>query len=262
VEINASLISYRNKPAEMVIIRDITGRKEAEEKLRDYARELEESNRGKELFADVLHHDLANPVGIAAKFVDHLLESEEEPQRREDLERVKKNLSRAENIMEDARELSMLEESEKLEKEEMDLKDVIRDVEEGYGPLAEKAGMRIENRVSRSIEIRANPAIEEVFSNLLSNAIKYAIEGKRVVVEGVEEEGKVRVRVIDFGPGIRDDYREEIFERFKRRKKESIKGTGLGLAIAKRIVGFHNGRIWVEDTPGGGATFVVEVPKR
>jgi len=131
-----------------------------------------------------------------------------------------------------------------------------------YKPVAEEGGMEIENRVTERMEVRAHHSVGSVFSNLLSNALKYGKEGKRVILDMGEGEGKVRVKVIDFGKGVPDDYREEIFNRFKRRKKEGIKGTGLGLAIAKRIVELHNGRIWVEDTPNGGATFVVEIPIR
>lgn len=262
VEISVSLISYRNKPAEIVIIRDITERKEAEEKLRVYAREIEESNEMKGLFADILHHDLGNPIGIAANFVDLVLEEEDPQKREEDLEKVKKNLCRAEEIMEDAREISKLEGAEKLERKEMDLKELIQSVVASYGSVAEEEGIEIENRITERVEVRAHHSVERVFSNLLSNALKYGKEGKRVILDMGEGEGKVRVKVIDFGKGVPDDYREEIFNRFKRRKKEGIKGTGLGLAIAKRIVELHNGRIWVEDTPNGGATFVVEIPIR
>lgn len=96
---------------------------------------------------------------------------------------------------------------------------------------------------------------------MLSNALKYGKDGGRVVLDIEEERGSVRVRVIDFGPGVKDEYKEGIFERFERRERGGVRGTGLGLAIAKRTVELHRGRIWVEDTPEGGATFVVELSK-
>lgn len=96
---------------------------------------------------------------------------------------------------------------------------------------------------------------------IVSNALKYAREGKRVVVEGGEGEQKLRIRVVDFGRGIGEGEKEEIFTRFQRKDKRGVEGTGMGLAIAQRIVELHSGKIWVEDSPGGGATFVVELPK-
>lgn len=60
---------------------------------------------------------------------------------------------------------------------------------------------------------------------------------------------------------IPDENKKSIFERFTRRRKESVKGTGLGLAIAKRVVEIHGGRIWVEDNKVGGAVFKVNLPK-
>ncbi|MEE8358746.1 MAG: HAMP domain-containing sensor histidine kinase, partial [Candidatus Hydrothermarchaeales archaeon] len=61
--------------------------------------------------------------------------------------------------------------------------------------------------------------------------------------------------------GIPDEYKEGVFDRFKRVKKEGVKGTGLGLAIVKKVVEAHNGRVWVEDNPGGGSIFYVTLPQ-
>ncbi len=69
------------------------------------------------------------------------------------------------------------------------------------------------------------------------------------------------VFVKDNGEGVEDEYKESIFNRFTRVKREGVKGTGLGLAIAKRIVGIHKGSIWVEDNPEGGSIFYFEIPK-
>ena len=74
----------------------------------------------------------------------------------------------------------------------------------------------------------------------------------------------VRFLVEDAGPGIAADERERIFERFSRgstgRRRGLGGGTGLGLAIVEQHVVAHGGRVWVEDRPGGGARFVVELP--
>ncbi|MCZ7402321.1 MAG: sensor histidine kinase [Candidatus Methanoperedens sp.] len=100
-----------------------------------------------------------------------------------------------------------------------------------------------------------------VFANLISNAIKYAPHGKKIVVDGKEVNSSWIIRVMDFGAGIKDADKKLVFERFQREDKTGIKGSGLGLAIARKIVELHNGNIWVEDNPEGGAVFVVEIPK-
>jgi two-component system phosphate regulon sensor histidine kinase PhoR len=101
-----------------------------------------------------------------------------------------------------------------------------------------------------------------VFANLLSNAIKYARDGRKVIIE-VEDDGEnYIIRVKDFGEGVPDEFKEIIFERFKRKEKRGVKGTGLGLAIVKRIVEIHGGEVWVEDNSPKGAVFVVKLPKQ
>jgi PAS domain S-box-containing protein len=263
ISLNASLVkNSKGEPIAMVgIIRDITERKLAEEAITKYSKELEESNRMKELFTDIMHHDLLNPLSISRSYVELLSEKETSPSKIADLEIIGKNLTKGMELIESATMLSKLESLERIEFEELDLKNVIKKVIENFGSLAEKSDMKIENNVTQSMPVRANKIIEVVFNNFISNAVKYAIEGKRIVVEGEENEDSWRIKVTDFGEGIRDSDKAAIFERFQRMEKKGVKGSGLGLAIAKRIVELHNDRIWVEDNPEGGTIFVAEIPK-
>ena len=99
-------------------------------------------------------------------------------------------------------------------------------------------------------------AIEAVLANLIDNALHAEPKGGTVIVQ-VRDDGCVEV--IDHGPGVEEVDREAIFEPFWRKEKESS-GAGLGLAITKELVRKLNGRVWVEETPGGGATFRVAFP--
>ncbi len=101
--------------------------------------------------------------------------------------------------------------------------------------------------------------IEQVLAILLDNALSYTPENGQIRLALAETPGKLTVRVSDNGAGIPDSEKEAVFDRFYRcdkahRDKEHF---GLGLSIAQEIVHMHKGKIWVEDTPGGGATFVV-----
>jgi light-regulated signal transduction histidine kinase (bacteriophytochrome) len=104
--------------------------------------------------------------------------------------------------------------------------------------------------------------IDQVVTNLIANAIKYG--GDRPIDVGVSaRDGRVRLIVRDHGPGIPRELRERLFERFERAPDASgVEGFGLGLWIARAIVRAHGGEIHIEDTPGGGATVVVELPRR
>lgn len=108
--------------------------------------------------------------------------------------------------------------------------------------------------------------IDQVVTNLLENAVKYTPAESPLTV-GVQAAGDpatgplVRVAVIDHGPGIPEAKRAAVFDRFSRLQwRGPIQGSGLGLAVSKGLVEGHGGRIWNEETPGGGATFCFELP--
>lgn len=244
------------------IVIDITERKHIEEDIKKYNKELEESNSMKELFTDIMHHDLLNPLNVANGYIELFLEDELEPQKKSYLETIKRNLIKGMELIDNATKLSKIESMKYIEFEDMDLKMVIGEAIDNLRPLAVKAGMSIENNIQGSMLARANTIIEDVFTNLISNAIKYAPQGKRIVVDGSDGGDVWLMKVIDFGAGIKETDKKLIFKRFHREEKKGIKGSGLGLAIAVKIVELHNGRIWVEDNPEGGAVFVVEIPKR
>lgn len=104
--------------------------------------------------------------------------------------------------------------------------------------------------------------VGRVIGNLVHNAIKFTPGGGiiSIAAEAVGED--VQVAVSDSGPGIPLDEQARVFERFyKADRARSKGGTGLGLAIARHIVEGHGGRIWVESSPGQGATFFFTLPK-
>jgi PAS domain S-box-containing protein len=103
----------------------------------------------------------------------------------------------------------------------------------------------------------------QVMSNLLSNAAKYSPPGGTVRVFSERRGDHVRISVRDEGPGIPEDFRERIFEKFSQADSSATRekgGTGLGLHIARRFVEHMNGRIGFDSEPGHGSTFWVELP--
>jgi two-component system sensor histidine kinase KdpD len=109
--------------------------------------------------------------------------------------------------------------------------------------------------------------LAHLLSNLLSNAIKYTPQGGEVLVywdvldsKRAEDEYDriVKICVRDSGPGVPDELKKKIFDRFSRADRDKdIQGTGVGLFICNRIVTIMHGRIWVEDAPEGGSIFCV-----
>jgi two-component system sensor histidine kinase KdpD len=119
-------------------------------------------------------------------------------------------------------------------------------------------------RVGDDTIVRADPVfLDRVGTNLLENAAKAAADATdpRIEVGARKNDGHVVVRVIDHGEGVPEVVREQLFFPFYRvTEREPRLGTGLGLAISKGFLDLMDGEIWIEDTPGGGATFAFSLP--
>jgi two-component system sensor histidine kinase KdpD len=123
----------------------------------------------------------------------------------------------------------------------------------------------------RRVEIDAEPVVAEVdaarlerlVENLFANAIKHTPPGTDVRVRVAARDDTFLLTVDDRGDGVADDERETVFELFNRGgAHDSVPGAGVGLALVAQFAAAHHGRAWVEDNPGGGASFRVELPVR
>jgi signal transduction histidine kinase len=103
--------------------------------------------------------------------------------------------------------------------------------------------------------------IDQVLTNLLENAIRFSPPGTELAISAVRWQNMIEVKVSDRGSGIPHGERARVFEEFYRKDVGDRRGgTGLGLAIAQAIVTAHGGSMWIEDTPGGGATVGFRLP--
>jgi signal transduction histidine kinase len=99
--------------------------------------------------------------------------------------------------------------------------------------------------------------------NLLSNAHKYSPTGSLVELRVARAGTECLLSVRDNGPGVPEEEREAIFERFYRsrlHRQDRTASTGLGLPIARTVAELHRGQVWVEEAPGGGALFWLSLP--
>ena len=116
---------------------------------------------------------------------------------------------------------------------------------------------------ARVLVIGDDMRLRQVLGNIVRNALVHTPPGTAVELLLRREGGNAVIEVIDHGPGIAPDHAHRIFERFHRSdpgKSRDQGGSGLGLSIAAAVVAAHGGRIRVEQTPGGGATFRIELP--
>jgi PAS domain S-box-containing protein len=258
-DVSSSLIELGGERFVQAIVRDISGRRAEEDAAREYARDLERMNHLKDLFTDILSHDLLNPASIVAH-VSATLAAREHPRDVKEVEMIERNSRRILRLIKDASTYARVESEESLEKVERDLVAIVAASIEGLLPKMEEKGIQLKFEPRDEAPVVVNPMIEEVFENLISNAVKYSPEGSEIEVTIERKSDGMLVVVGDRGDGVPDEYKKNIFERFRRREKRGVLGSGLGLAIAARVTALHGGRIWVEDNPGGGSRFCVIVP--
>ncbi len=232
-----------------------------EEKVRIRTKELSESNKLKDLFTDIMRHDLLNPAGVVRTNSQLALADEKDVKKKEALEKIERSSNRMIRMIENASILAKLESGEKIEFKKEDLGVILKGAVEELSERAKGKNMKIKVNVEGKFPAIVNPLIQNVFSNFLSNSIKYSPEKTEIIAGIKKKNNDWLVYVEDRGEGIPAKYKKAIFERFTRLEKGAIKGSGLGLAISKKITEAHNGKIWVRDHKGGGSIFYVLIPK-
>ncbi|HET8712344.1 MAG TPA: GAF domain-containing sensor histidine kinase [Gemmatimonadales bacterium] len=128
-------------------------------------------------------------------------------------------------------------------------------------PAGAAKGLRVETRVDGAQTVRTDPVrLEQILVNLLSNAIRHSPDGVPVTLAVRADQTATTFAVVDHGPGVPLELRDRIFEPFERFDPHSGQGTGLGLPVSRRLAEAMGGSLTVEETEGGGATFVLKIP--
>lgn len=141
------------------------------------------------------------------------------------------------------------------------------DVEELVGATLAHMPNRIQGRMIKRIIPDDLPPVAvdltlmiQALTNLIDNALKYAPVEEPIDIEAYLEDRTVILAVKDRGPGLPEGEQEHIFNKFFRIDSGGSEGIGLGLSIVKGIVEAHNGRVWAQNRPGGGAVFFMALP--
>ncbi|MDK2948711.1 PAS domain S-box-containing protein [Methanolobus vulcani] len=235
---------------------DITEKRKDEIKLMEYAKELQKSNEIKDLFTDVLRHDLLNPAGLIKSFTELLEETGTNEKQQRLIENIKKSNLRLIGLIDNAAKLAKLESINEMAFVKTNISQMINDVQDNFEQDLKSKNITLKSETYGQHPALANPMIEGVFSNLISNAIKYSPENTNITVKVEDLADKLKISVADQGDGVPDKDKEAVFTRFNRLHKENIKGSGIGLAIVKRIMDLHGENVGVIDNPQGrGSVF-------
>jgi PAS domain S-box-containing protein len=242
--------------------RDVTGRKQADDMLRQRTAELEAANKELEAFAYSVSHDLRAPLRAIDGFSRILLEEYADPlpdDAKDYLQSVRGNAQRMGRLVDDLLAFARLGRLP-IKKHPLDPAPLVRQsLDELRG---EQDGRRVEVILGNLPPCDAEPnLLKQVWSNLLSNAIKYTRGRELATIEvGCQVDGgpsrEPAYFVRDNGVGFDMRYVDKLFGVFQRlHRAEDYEGTGMGLAIVQRIINRHGGRVWAEAQPGQGATF-------
>lgn len=237
-------------------IRDISTRKEERDN-------LERANRELEAFVYTVSHDLRSPLTPIIGYADFLYASCQERLSAQELyclSEISASGQRMAALMEDLLTLAKVGHVERPEKP-FDTGEVVTDLLSEFATEIAAAGVTVEIAPLPALRI-PRTLVAQLFANLIGNALRYgSLPGATIEVGGERQGKEVRLYVRDHGPGVPPEDRERIFDVFYRGKagREQGGGSGIGLATIQKIARLFAGRAWVEETPGGGSTFWVEL---
>lgn len=230
---------------------------------RDARLEAEGAASRAALFSSVTH-DLRTPLSSITASVTSLLDEQTEfapEDRRELLDTIRHEAARLNRLVANLLDLSRMRAGALVpSKEIVSIDEVIGGVLTRLTPVLRDHELRVTVRDDLPEVAVDVVQLDQVLTNLVENAAKFSPAGSPITLTVAGWRGGVQVRVADKGPGIPAEEREKVFDAFVRGESPVASGSGLGLAIARAIIAAHEGRIWIEDSPGGGCTIVFELP--
>jgi len=236
----------------LVVLNDITRLRRLENLRRD--------------FVGNVSHELKTPITAIKGSAETLLEGalDEPTDARRFVEIVAKQADRLNAIIDDLLDLSRVEQGAEhggVELEAGAVRPVLEAAIQACAMGVQEKDLQVTLFCAPDLQGRVNPLLlEQAVLNLLTNAVKHSEPGGKVVVDASLLDGKVMIKVQDWGSGIAAEHLPRLFERFYRVDKarsRQLGGTGLGLSIVKHIAQVHGGEVLVHSTPGVGSVFTI-----
>lgn len=263
---NSALLDVRgNLSSVLSLILDVTERNRTDRELKRINDELRRANADLEQFAYAAAHDLQEPIRTVVTLTQLFAKeygSRTDPSGQQLLETTVHAGMRMHALVKDLLSFTRALDRPDNQQPATDSVEVLRAVTANLSAAIDEAGAVVTHDPLPVVTMY--PAhLTQVLQNLIGNSLKYCHPERRceIHVSASEDQQSWTFAVCDNGQGIEPKYRERIFGVFKRLHGREIPGTGIGLAVCHRIIGHYGGRIWVEDTAGGGATFFFTIPR-
>ncbi|HEX4903053.1 MAG TPA: HAMP domain-containing sensor histidine kinase [Acidimicrobiales bacterium] len=264
VPLEATALGVLRLAGEMVTSTIVASR--SIEQQQEAVRRLESLDELKTTFLGVASHELRTPATAISGLATLLAQRWEDlgdGERQTFAERIATNANALNTLVQDLLDFARLERGDlRLVQEPVDLSATVVGLLERLSSVWSEH--RVEPRIDDDVAVLGDPsALERVVTNLVSNAIKFSPPGETVTVTVREAGGSALLVVDDAGPGVPEHERDKIFVRFFRGTDDAVvrtRGVGIGLSVVQDFVAQMGGAVRVEDSPAGGARFVVELP--
>jgi PAS domain S-box-containing protein len=247
----------------VLVFRDITERKEMEDTLRQYSRELETRNRELDAFARTVAHELKNPLGRVIGFANLLTRDSPGMTKGQALQCLRLIAKNGKTMDEIIDQLLLLAQARKAEVpiEPVELDGIVAKARKRLAHMISQNDAKIVEPIEWPTVLGHAPWLEEVFVNYISNAIKYGGDPPVIRLGAtVQADQKVRLWVRDNGRGIPREAQDKLFTPFTQLDQSASDGYGLGLSIVRLIVEKLDGGVGVESELGQGSTFSFTLP--
>jgi PAS domain S-box-containing protein len=224
-------------------------------------REAEHANDAKSRFLTAIGHDLLQPLHAAHLFTDALTQQLHDRQQRASVEQIRGALDSTTDLLTGLLDMSRLEAGGLVpELRDFPLAEVLEPLASEFRVLADERGLEFMYVATRAWTRSDPQLLRRILQNFLANAVRYTEQGR--VLLGVRRlsDGRLRVEVLDTGPGIRVAEQQVIFQEFRRGEDVGGQGLGLGLSIAERIAHLLQAPLSLRSRVGRGSRFAVELP--
>lgn len=220
-------------------------------------------NRARRDMVANISHELRTPITKIRFVIDSLFYDDDRPKRKasiHSLHEISNEVGALEDVVQELLDLSMIESGQSIMKlVEEPLHEMVSAAIERLQEKLDDKDISIVHHIPEKIRVLCDrDHVRRVITNLISNAIKWSPKGEVITISAGNMGEDVKISVFDNGPGVPDDQRERIFERFYQvdTARTGGEGSGLGLAICKHIVEAHGGKIWAEgNSQGNGGRF-------
>jgi len=218
-------------------------------------------------FIAVAAHEFRTPLSIALFQLEDTIESYEHlPEVLSEMKTVEGSLDNLKELIQRLFTIQQYDlEKITLDTIEVDILDFLKKLFKELTPLMREKAFEFvfESTIKSKILLKIDQGqMRQVLHNLLTNASKFTPEKGKIILRVQSKKSHTLIQIADNGKGIPKEDQKRVFEKFQTTNVSKVMGIGLGLYLCKQIVELHKGKVWAEDTPGGGATFCVQLPNQ